>query len=261
MSGFLFEQIIFGPVRSRRLGISLGVNLLPLNTKHCTFNCLYCECGWTPSQKSEDLDFPKREDVRMALEERLVSMQRKKSLLDTITFAGNGEPTLHPGFPGIIDDTVSLRNKHYPQAHIAVLSNSSLIGNKAIADALMKVEQNILKLDAGTETTFQKINNPRTDISLQEVIENLKPFKGRMIIQSLFVRGSHKGVEFDNTTEAEISAWLKHIEMLQPTLVMIYSIARATPPPAGNVKKVSRETLQRIAQQVEDLGIATKVYP
>jgi len=211
------------------------------------------------TRPGEAQDFPKREDIRMALEERLVSMRRRRSLLDTITFAGNGEPTLHPCFPGIIEDTISLRNETYPQARIAVLSNASLAGNRDIAGALMKVEQNILKLDAGTEDTFQKINNPRIDIRLQDVIENLKQFRGRMIIQSLFVRGSYKGVAFDNTTEEEVGAWLKHIEMLEPELVMIYPIARATP--AENVEKVPMETLQEIADKVESLGIATEVYP
>ncbi len=259
MNGFLFEQIIFGPVRSRRLGISLGVNLLPLNIKHCTFNCLYCECGWTKPKSKQCLTFPCREDIKKALEQKLLVMRNKNAMLDTITFAGNGEPTLHQEFSGIMDDAIALRNTHYPKARVAVLSNASLAGEKSIAGALMKADQNILKLDAGTNETFQKINNPRIKISLQKVLENLKQFKGQMIIQSLFVRGTYRGVAFDNTTDAELDAWLKHIDMLRPKLVMIYPIARATP--TEDVEKVPMEDLQKIAAKVEALGIATEVYP
>lgn len=256
--GFLFEQIIFGPVKSRRLGISLGLNLLPLSLKHCSFNCLYCECGWTKPQGEDCLRYPSREDIAGALEERLQSMQLKKAMLDTITFAGNGEPTLHSDFPAIVDDTIALRDKYFPSAKVAVLSNASLAGKKEVKEALMKVELNILKLDAGTEETFRKINNPRISISLEELLENLKLFRGKMIIQSLFVRGSFQGEVFDNTTEEEVGAWLEHINMLQPSLVMIYPIARATP--AENVEKVEFERLREIARKVEQLGIPTEVY-
>jgi len=259
MNGFLFEQIIFGPVKSRRLGISLGVNLLPLNIKHCTFNCLYCECGWTKPKSKECLTFPAREDIKKALEHKLVVMRNKRAMLDTITFAGNGEPTLHRDFAGIMDDTIALRDTHYPKARIAVLSNASLAGKKSVAEALLKADQNILKLDTGTDETFQKINNPRIKISLEQVLENLKQFKGQMIIQALFVRGTYQGVPFDNTTDAEVSAWLRHIDMLHPKLVMIYPIARATP--TEDVEKVPMEALQQIAEKVEALGIPTEVYP
>jgi len=259
MNGFLFEQIVFGPVKSRRLGISLGVNLLPLNEKHCTFNCLYCECGWTIPGNKSNASYPSRTAVYQALEQRLRAMKQKKSLLDTITFAGNGEPTLHPEFSGIIEDTISLRKTYFPGARIAVLSNASLASDKQVADALKRVDQNILKLDAGTNKTFQIINNPGIDIHLDEVIQNLKQFAGNMIIQTLFVRGSHKGVSFDNTTDHEVSLWLQHIQMLQPKLVMIYPIARATP--TEDVEKVPGDVLLSIAARVEALGIPTEVYP
>ena len=258
MDGFLFEQIIFGPIKSRRLGISLGVNTLPLNVKHCTFNCLYCECGWTKPKNEACLTYPTRDDIRQALDVKLNAMHSKNAMLDTITFAGNGEPTLHKDFAGIIDDTIKLRDMHYPDAAIAVLSNASLAGSKDISDALKKVDRNILKLDAGTEETFQKINNPRIHISLEEVIQNLEAFRGKMIIQTLFTRGTYQGEPFDNATEEEVSAWLKHIEALQPELVMIYPIARATP--ADDVEKLDFEELQAIARRVEALGIATEVY-
>ncbi len=258
MNGFLFEQIIFGPIRSRRLGISLGVNLLPLNKKHCTFNCLYCECGWTKPKKEACLTYPARKEIQHALDKKLTSMRKKRAMLDTITFAGNGEPTIHKDFSGIIDDTIELRDKHYPFARIAVLSNGSLAGKPDVASALKKVDQNILKLDAGTDETFQQINNPRMKISLDQIISNLSQFKGQMIVQSLFVRGTHEGKTFDNTTPEEINAWLDHLRILQPELVMIYPIARATP--AEDVEKADMETLQEIARKVEDLGISTEVY-
>lgn len=258
MNGFLFEQIIFGPIKSRRLGISLGVNLLPLNKKHCTFNCLYCECGWTKPKKEACLTYPTREEIQQALDEKLTAMRKKRAMLDAITFAGNGEPTLHKDFARIIDDTIGLRDKHYPFARIAVLSNGSLAGKPEVASALKKVDQNILKLDAGTEDTFQQINNPRMKISLDQIISNLSPFKGQMIVQSLFVRGTHEGKPFDNTTPEEVNAWLEHLKILQPKGVMIYPIARATP--AEDVEKVDLDELQKIAGKVEELGISTEVY-
>ncbi|TVR41687.1 MAG: radical SAM protein [Bacteroidia bacterium] len=259
MNGFLFEQIVFGPVKSRRLGISLGINLLPLNQKHCTFNCLYCECGWTLPDNKSNASYPARSEVYQALELRLRAMKQKKSLLDTITFAGNGEPTLHPEFAGIIDDTIILRNSYYPEGRIAVLSNASLASEKEVAEALKKVDQNILKLDAGTNETFRLINNPAGQVHLDDIVENLKQFSGNLIIQTLFVRGTHKGVSFDNTTDHEVSLWLQHIQMLQPKLVMIYPIARATP--TEDVEKVPGDELLSIAARVEALGIPTEVYP
>lgn len=258
MTGFLFEQIIFGPVRSRRLGISLGVNLLPLNHKQCTFNCLYCECGWTKPGLDACLTIPSRQHVRDALDQKLQAMKQKGDMLTTITFAGNGEPTLHPEFGAIIEDAISLRDAFFPDVDIAVLSNASLAGQPHIAAALQKVDLNILKLDAGTERTFRTINMPGIDISLQEILHNLSLFKGQMVLQTLFVRGSFQGVAFDNTTEEEVSAWLGHVAMLQPRYVMIYPVARATP--ADDVEVVSQDTLHEIARRVEALGIATEVY-
>jgi wyosine [tRNA(Phe)-imidazoG37] synthetase (radical SAM superfamily) len=258
MSGFLFEQIIFGPIRSRRLGISLGVNLLPLNIKHCSFNCLYCECGWTGPSSEECLTWPSRKEIMEKLQEKLQSMASKKAMLSTITFAGNGEPTLHPEFPGIIDDTISLRDSLYPAARISVLSNASTAGDAGIAAALRKVEMNILKLDAGTEETFRMINNPHVPISLKQVLRNLEQFRGQMIIQALFVRGTINGLPFDNTSDTEVEEWLGHIERLRPASVMIYPIARATP--TEDVQKVEPEKLAEIARKVEALGIPAEVY-
>jgi len=257
MSGFLFEQIIFGPIRSRRLGISLGVNLLPTTRKHCTFNCIYCECGWTQTHIVEQ-GFPVAQQIREALESKLQSMVAKQALLDSITFAGNGEPTIHPQFVQIVDDVVLLRNQYYPEAKVSVLTNASTAADPLIAEALLKTDQPILKLDAGTEETFRRINNPRTTISLGQIIESMEPLKGKAIIQTLFVKGSHAGKPIDNTTDEEIEAWLKHLQKIQPTLVMIYPIARITP--EESLEVVPFDTLNEIAAKVEALGFPAQVY-
>jgi wyosine [tRNA(Phe)-imidazoG37] synthetase (radical SAM superfamily) len=257
MSGFLFEQIIFGPVRSRRLGISLGINLLPTVRKHCSFNCVYCECGWTLTREVEE-GFPTSDDIRHALEQKLIQMKSRNALLDSITFAGNGEPTLHPHFAQIVDDTVLLRDKYYPNANVSVLTNASRLSNAAIAAALMKTDQPILKLDAGTQSTFDLINKPLIPISLHKIVEALQLFGEKAIIQTLFVKGIHEGTVIDNTTEAEVEAWLGHLAAIRPRMVMIYPIARATP--EEDLDVVPDAILQAIAQKVEALGIATEVY-
>ena len=202
--------------------------------------------------------FPKREEVREELEIKLASLQGKNAMLDAITFAGNGEPTIHPEFAAIIDDTLILRDRYYPKANISVLSNATKAGKLEVATALHKIEQNILKLDAGTEETFRKINRPKININLKDILNNLRLFKGQMIIQTLFVKGNYQGEVFDNTSEEEIQAWLGHLQELQPKLVMIYPIARATP--AEGLEKIGADKLWEIAQRVEALGIATEVY-
>ena len=258
MSTFLFDKIIFGPVKSRRLGSSLGINLLPSTKKVCNFNCIYCECGWTKTNSGERDSFPKREDVAAALEKKLTSMKAGNNPPDVITFAGNGEPTLHPEFPEIVDDTISLRNKYFPAARIAVLSNSTTITIPRIKDALLKVDQNILKLDSGFDLTVRVHNQPRVSLKVAELIDDLKNFRGRLIIQTLFLRGTYKGKNIDNTTPEELEAWLKAIEMIKPYEVMIYTISRDTPD-GGRLAKVPLSELKRIASLVDRLGIKTSV--
>ena len=258
MATFLFDKIIFGPVKSRRLGVSLGINLLPGTEKLCNFNCIYCECGWTYKSKTTGSDLPAREEVYRALEKKLSIMKEKNNPPDVITFAGNGEPTLHPDFPGIIDDCIELRNKYFPHAGIAVLSNSTTITLPHIKDALLKVDQNILKLDSGFDLTVRVHNQPRVNVKVRELIDNLKKFNGQLIIQTLFLRGSYKGKHIDNTTPAEIGAWLKALEMIKPSEVMIYTISRDTPD-GGELKKVPLPELKRIAAMVKSLGIETRV--
>jgi wyosine [tRNA(Phe)-imidazoG37] synthetase (radical SAM superfamily) len=258
MATFLFSEIVFGPVKSRRLGLSLGINLLPTKRKICTFNCIYCECGWTRDIEKEVSHLPRREEVYEALDLKLSWMKEKNQSPDVITYAGNGEPTLHPDFPGIIDDSIILRDKYFPKAKIAVLSNSTTITNPLIKAALLKVDMNILKLDSAFDSTVKIHNQPRININVEELIKNLVRFKGKLIIQTLFLRGTYNGIVIDNTTPVEIIAWLKAIERIKPSEVMIYTISRDTPE-GGQLKKVPVRELKGIAALVESMGIKTQV--
>jgi wyosine [tRNA(Phe)-imidazoG37] synthetase (radical SAM superfamily) len=185
----LFDDIVFGPVNSRRLGVSLGINLLPVGSKFCTFNCIYCECGWSHENSGAGRSLPSRELVRERLEERLRAMQESGAHPDAITFAGNGEPTIHPLFPEILDDAIELKDKYFPEARVSVLSNASTLDKPAVFNALRKTGNSILKLDAGTEEMFRLINGPRSGITLHDIISKLVEFRGELIIQTLFLRG------------------------------------------------------------------------
>ncbi|MBC8147917.1 MAG: radical SAM protein [Bacteroidetes bacterium] len=258
MSGILFDEIVFGPVRSRRLGVSLGINLLPTDFKYCSFNCIYCECGWTKHKLDEKVSFYSCKEIYNALEKRLKELKERNINPDSFTFAGNGEPTLHPNFHAIIDDTIFLRDKYFPNAKISVLSNSSMLHKPFVFDALTKIENNIMKLDCGSNELFQIINHPLGNLTLEQVVENLTHFEGNLIIQSLFVKGKYEGKAVDNTTEKEISPWLEHIKRINPKYVMIYSFERSTPTDTLDV--VAKDELDRISLLVNKLGIETKVY-
>ncbi|MGQ9621136.1 MAG: radical SAM protein [Bacteroidales bacterium] len=258
MGTFLFDKIVFGPVKSRRLGESLGINLLPCRKKVCNFNCIYCECGWSLPPEAEGGFFPRREEVYEALASKLQEMKVKNQRADAITFAGNGEPTLHPDFQFIIDDAIELRNKFFPEAKIAVLSNSSTLNNPAVRNALLKVEMNILKLDSAFDETVKTHNQPGINITVNEIIKNLSGFEGHVIIQTLFLRGRFNGRIIDNTTPEEIDAWLKAIAEIKPEEVMIYTIARDTPE-GGLLMRVPARDLYQIAAMVEKLEIKTQV--
>ncbi len=258
MNGFLFHEIIFGPVRSRRLGLSLGVNLLPLHTKLCSFNCIYCECGWTP-KPAGDQPLPSRDEVKTFLEKRLQELSAESYLPDAITYAGNGEPTLHPDFAGIVDDTLALRDRWSPNSRVTVLSNSSMIHQESVFQALNKLDNNILKLDAGSLSQFRLINNPVAETDLDKLVAGLCRFNGNLIIQSMFLRGSFKGQRVDNTTDEEVGIWIDRLRMIRPKKVMIYPIARETP--VHNLEKIAVEELYRIASRVEADGIKAQVYP
>lgn len=259
MSGFLFHEVVFGPVRSRRLGLSLGINLLPLHVKYCSFNCIYCECGWTPLRDPEQINLPGRELVHEALEKALKELVDENYIPDSLTYAGNGEPTIHPGFPGIVEDTIMLRNKYVPEAKVTVLSNSSMIGNPAVFNALLKLDNNIQKLDAGNKRLFDLINNPVEPVNFSLLTDNLARFNGRVTIQSMFLRGRYRGEAVDNTTDDAVNSWIEQLIRIRPSMVMIYPVARATP--VHNLEKIPIFELERIAEKAQRVGIDTRVYP
>ena len=258
MSTFLFDQTIFGPVISRRLGISLGINLMPNDSKLCSFDCIYCECGWNPEKGKVKAVLPTRDEVRILLRKKLEVMKQNGGLPDVITFAGNGEPTMHPDFPSIISDTLQLRGEICPKARVAVLSNSTMLHKPKVVEALKKVDDNILKLDSGIPATIRLIDQPVGRFDLQSVVSNLKQFDGHLVIQTMFIRGSFLGKPFDNTTETELTAWIELLQQIQPQTVMIYSIARDTP--ASELEKVPIEELEEIAVRVrEETGLDVQV--
>jgi wyosine [tRNA(Phe)-imidazoG37] synthetase (radical SAM superfamily) len=257
MSTFLFDEIVFGPVNSRRLGVSLGMNLLPVNRKICSFDCIYCECGLNGELGDKSGQMPTREEVKTALDNKLQNMLKDKLKPDVITFAGNGEPTLHPDFNGVIDDTIELRNRFCPEARIAVLSNASRLHKPEVVEALLKIEDNIQKLDSGLKETIMRLDQPNYPFDLNKTIEQLKTFKGQLIIQTMFVAGEKDGVDIDNTTEADINSWLEALREIQPEKVMIYTIERDTP--YNSLKKVPLEKLQTIARRAEEIGFSVSV--
>lgn len=253
----LYHDIIFGPVHSRRLGLSLGVNLLPTESKLCSFDCIYCECGWNAEHPGARR-FNRREDVKRLLGDTLRRMVADGTPPDVITFAGNGEPTLHPEFDRIIDDTIALRDELCPSSRISVLSNATQLHRDEVCRALLRVDNNILKLDSAFDATARQINNPQSPAyTIRSVVEQMKAFEGRMILQTMFLRGICNGKRVDNTTEAEIAAWLELVGEIRPRQVMIYSLDRDTPCPT--LEKVPREELQAIAARVGELGIPCSV--
>ncbi|MFT3737575.1 MAG: hypothetical protein QM786_02340 [Breznakibacter sp.] len=256
MSTFLFDEIIFGPVKSRRLGVSLGINLLPTDQKVCSFDCIYCECGINTRGTSK-AKLPSRQEVKEKLRSKLAQMGSELQLPDVITFAGNGEPTLHPHFSDIVDDTLDLRNELCPSARIAVLSNATRLQNANVVEALKKVDDNILKLDSGLETSIMAIDRPNAPFKLDELVEQLIAFNGNLVIQTLFVRGEIDGKPIDNTSSADVLPWLGILKKVNPKSVMIYSISRDTP--FDTLKKVPMEELNRIGQMVTDLGLEAQV--
>ena len=253
----LFSDIIFGPVHSRRLGLSLGVNLLPTDSKLCSFDCIYCECGWNAEHPGVRR-FNRREDVRRLLAETLRRMVSEGTPPDVITFAGNGEPTLHPEFGAVIDDVTALRDELCPQARVSVLSNATQLHREEVRRTLLRVDNPILKLDSAFDETVQRMNVPQNPAyTVRGIVERMKQFEGRMILQTMFLRGECDGRPIDNTTEEEVSAWLRLVEEIAPRQVMVYSIDRDTP--CRTLEKVPREELQRIAARVEALGIQCSV--
>lgn len=257
MPVFLFDEIIFGPVKSRRLGVSLGINLLPLDYKYCNFDCIYCECGRTFKDKFKGKQFHSRKVVKKRLEEVLLKMKAENNPPDVITFAGNGEPTIHPEFEEIIEDTIEIRDAFFPKARIAVLSNATRIHKKSVFKALNKVDDNILKLDSAFDKNVKFMNNPAPGFSVKKLTENLKKFNGNLIIQTMFLSGTYKGKSADNTSNKELDAWIELLKEIKPKQVMIYTIERDTPSPG--LEKTPPDKLYEIADKVKAAGFDVQV--
>ena len=248
MSTIIYPSPIFGPVHSRRLGVSLGINLLPADGKFCTFDCIYCECGFNANHRPK-LKMPTRQQVAEALEARLQLMQQEGPTPDVLTFAGNGEPTAHPDFPGIIDDTLRLRHRYFPQARVSVLSNATMITKPDVHAALMRVDNNIQKLDTVSLDYIRKVDRPTGHYDLDAIVEALCQFKGHVIIQTMFLHGP--GVS--NLADEYVLPWLQTIRKIAPAQVMIYTIDRETPD--LTLAKATREELDAIALRVSESGI------
>lgn len=258
MGTFLFNSIVFGPVKSRRLGSSLGINLMPVNKKVCNFNCIYCECGLSHSESIEGNKIPDKKSVIIELETKIIELIKNNIKIDTITFAGNGEPTLHPDFPEILMETILIKEKYLPESQVAVLTNGTMLDNDNIVEALKKISLNIIKLDSADINTINTLNRPFKSFSLENLINNLKKFNGQLIIQSLFVRGFVNGQKIDNTTNYEIVKLINVMKDIKPKYVMVYSISRHTP--IETLEKISHIELNEIAKKFIESGINTKIY-
>jgi wyosine [tRNA(Phe)-imidazoG37] synthetase (radical SAM superfamily) len=254
----LFDEIIFGPIHSRRLGISLGINVLPTKSKYCTFDCIYCECGWSQTDQKIKAKLFSREQIKDEMLKRFPEVVEKGIIPNSITFAGNGEPTIHPEFSGIMDDVIELKNRFFPNARIAVLSNASRLHQPRVKETLLRIDDAILKLDAGSEEMFTRINRPAGKLTLSAIVDELVSFNGNLIVQTLFLRGEYNGERIDNTSEYEIDLWLEHLQKINPKKVMLYCIDRDTP--ARNLEKVSAEEMGIIASRVRALGIKADVF-
>ena len=260
MSTIIYPSPIFGPVHSRRLGISLGINLLPADGKLCSFDCIYCECGLNKDHRPT-LPLPTPAEVSAKLEAKLQEMVAEGQLPDVLTFAGNGEPTCHPHFTEIIDDTIRLRDHYCPRAKVSVLSNSTMIHRQSVHDALMRVDNNILKLDTVDPIYINKVDHPNGTYDVEKIIDRMKAFNGHIIIQTMFMRGTIKDLKsivnylesVDNTGEAYVGPWLEAVKEIKPQQVMIYTIDRETP--TQGLLKATHEQLDQIRDRVIAAGI------
>lgn len=247
MQRVLFHSTIFGPIHSRRLGTSLGVNLSPNDGKVCSFDCLYCEAGFN-AQGPGTTGLPPVDAVLSELEEKLRAMKDAGERLDVITFSGNGEPTMHPEFEAVIDGVLALRDRYFPEVKVSVLTNATRLGREDVVRALKRVDNNILKLDSGIESTVKVLDRPVGSYSVQQTVEQMKQFSGSGIIQTMFTRGEHNGVSMDNTTEDEVTALIEAYKAVRPASIMIYGVDRATPEPS--MERVDSAWLRRTAERI-----------
>ncbi len=252
------EDVVFGPIFSRRLGSSLGINLLPEKGKLCNFDCIYCECGWNADGRC-DKKIPKAEDVRKALTQKLEECKKAGTPIDSITFSGDGEPTLNPDFPEIIDLTLELRDKYYPEAKVSVLSNATKTWRERVFQALRKVDNPILKLDAPTDEAAALINRPVGEYHVEDIVRDLERFEGQFVLQTMFLRRPSTGSGTDDgfATEEWVDGWMDIVRRLKPREVMVYIIARETP--MKGLKKDTVEEMRALVQPLIDEGYELQI--
>ena len=246
------EKIVFGPIYSRRLGSSLGINLLPEEGKLCNFDCIYCECGWNADGRG-DRRLPSASDLREALEAKLKACSEAGTPIDSITFSGDGEPTLNPDFPEIISITLALRDQWYPSAKVSVLSNATLAWKDEVFEALRRVDNPIMKIDASTDEGVALINRPSGEYSLRKVVESLKRFDGEFILQTMFLASP----DFDSSEPANLSGWMDIVRELKPREVMVYTIDRETP--MEGLVKMSPERMRELVAPLVDEGFKIQI--
>ena len=248
-----FDDIVFGPIYSRRLGSSLGVNILPSKGKLCNFDCVYCECGWNKDGQDADRRFPTLDEVRDALTEKVAAAAKEGVTVDSITFSGNGEPTMHPDFAQIIDYTLSLRNEYFPEAKVSVLSNATLLDREDVLNDLMSIDNPIMKIDASSQALVEMINKPVGVYRLDKVVENLKRFQGNFILQTMFL----KSPEFDTVADGALEAWMDIVRILKPRQVMVYTMDRETPD--KTLMKYSVGQMTAMVQPLIDEGFNVQI--
>jgi len=247
------ETLVFGPIHSRRLGSSLGINLLPERGKLCNFDCIYCECGWNADGLG-DRRLPTAEELREALRAKLTDCREAGTPIDSITFSGDGEPTLNPEFPEMIDITLALRDVFFPAAKVSILSNATRIGREAVFEALRKVDNPILKIDAATTELVRRINRPvGGGYDLDEVVANLRRFEGNFVLQTMFLRCP----DFDSTAPENVEGWLRIVRELRPREVMVYTVDRETP--LKGIAKVSPEEMAEIVRPLVEEGFKIQI--
>ena len=246
------EETVFGPIFSRRLGSSLGINLLPEKGKICNFDCIYCECGWNRDGRN-DTRLPTAEKVRAALEAKLRQCVGQKVNIDSITFSGDGEPTLNPDFPEIIDDTLRLRDRYYPRSKVTVLSNATRAHLPDVFGALRKVDNPTMKIDAPTNELVEKINHPAPGYDIHRVVEALKQFKGNFILQTMFLRSK----DFDSSAPEVLNGWMNIVRTLKPREIMVYTIDRPTP--EAGLRKFASDEMRRLVQPLLDEGFRIQI--
>jgi wyosine [tRNA(Phe)-imidazoG37] synthetase (radical SAM superfamily) len=248
----LQKNIVYGPVNSRRLGRSLGINILPAGKKICTFNCLYCQYGWTDYDMVKNVqkeDFPGTEMIISSVEEALAGLGEPPAYL---TFSGNGEATIHPDFPEIVDGLIKLRNRTAPGSKTAILSNSTLADNENVRKALAKLDARIMKLDAGSQAVFASYNDPMDDIILDSITDALMLLKD-VTIQSLFTGGL-----LGNYSQSTVDDWIAKIKKIKPVSVQIYTLDRGTP--SLSISRLDTADLNKIKLLLDKENIKSEVF-